>query len=243
MVTKKKLTQWYLRITDYADRLLDDMSLLEGQWPDKVLHMQRNWIGRSTGAEVQFAIEGRDEPVTVYTTRPDTLFGATFFVVAADSDLAAELAAGTAAEAEFAEYLVAHEAASPTSTGWPRDRPKTGVFLHRYAINPVNDERLPIYASDYVLADYGTGAIMAVPAHDQRDLDFARAFDLPVRVVVDGRHRPAGDRRGDRRRRRARQLRSAGRPGQGRGDRPDDRVARPSRAAGRPRSTTACATG
>ncbi len=182
-VTKKKLTQWYLKITDYADRLLDDMSLLEGQWPDKVLQMQRNWIGRSTGAEVQFAIEGRDEPVTVYTTRPDTLFGATFFVVAADSDLAAELAAGTEAEAEFAEYLVATKRETDIDR-MASDRPKTGVFLNRYAINPVNDERLPIYAADYVLADYGTGAIMAVPAHDQRDLDFARAFDLPVRVVV-----------------------------------------------------------
>ncbi len=182
-VTKKKLTQWYLKITDYADRLLDDMSLLEGQWPDKVLQMQRNWIGRSTGAEVQFAIEGRDEPVTVYTTRPDTLFGATFFVVAADSDLAAELAQGTGAEAEFATYL----AATKQETDIDRlasDRPKTGVFLNRHAINPVNGERLPIYASDYVLADYGTGAIMAVPAHDQRDLDFARTFHLPVRVVV-----------------------------------------------------------
>ena len=182
-VTKKKLTQWYLKITDYADRLLDDMSLLEGQWPDKVLHMQRNWIGRSTGAEVQFAIEGRDEPVTVYTTRPDTLFGATFFVVAADSDLAAELAAGTEAEAEFADYLVATKRETDIDR-MASDRPKTGVFLNRYAINPVNDERLPIYAADYVLADYGTGAIMAVPAHDQRDLDFARTFDLPVRVVV-----------------------------------------------------------
>jgi leucyl-tRNA synthetase len=182
-VTKKKLTQWYLKITDYADRLLDDMSLLEGQWPDKVLHMQRNWIGRSTGAEVQFAIEGREEPVTVYTTRPDTLFGATFFVVAADSDLAAELATGTEAEAEFADYVVATKRETDIDR-MASDRPKTGVFLNHYAINPVNDERLPIYAADYVLADYGTGAIMAVPAHDQRDLDFARTFNLPVRVVV-----------------------------------------------------------
>ncbi|HYN57087.1 MAG TPA: leucine--tRNA ligase [Motilibacterales bacterium] len=190
VVTKKKLTQWYLRITDYADRLLDDMSLLEGQWPDKVLRMQRNWIGRSTGAEVRFAIEGRDEPVTVYTTRPDTLFGATFFVVAADSDLASELAAGTAAEAEFAEYLDATTRETDIDR-MASDRPKTGVFLNRYAINPVDDERLPIYASDYVLADYGTGAIMAVPAHDQRDLDFARRFNLPVRVVVESDTDPA----------------------------------------------------
>ncbi len=183
-VTKKRLTQWYLRITDYADRLLDDMEQLEGRWTDRVLQMQRNWIGRSTGAEVQFAIEGRDEPITVYTTRPDTLFGATFFVVAADSELAAELAAGSPAQADFETYL-AEVKRSTDIDRLATDRPKTGVFLHRHAINPVNGERLPIYASDYVLSDYGTGAIMAVPAHDQRDLDFARTFDLPVRVVVE----------------------------------------------------------
>ena len=189
-VTKKKLTQWYLRITDYADRLLDDMSQLEDKWPDKVLHMQRNWIGRSRGAEVQFEIEGRDEPVTVFTTRPDTLFGATFFVVAADSDLAAELAAGTAAEAEFTAYLDEVKKTSEMDR-LDSSRAKTGVFLQRYAVNPVNGERIPVWASDYVLADYGTGAIMAVPAHDQRDLDFARAFGLDVRVVVDAGEDPA----------------------------------------------------
>ncbi len=182
-VTKRKLTQWYLRITDYADRLLDDMAELADTWPEKVLLMQRNWIGRSTGAEVEFVIEGRAEPVTVYTTRPDTLFGATFFVVAADSELAAELAAGTPAEAEFVDYLNSVKSASEIER-LASDRPKTGVFLHRYAVNPVNGERIPVYASDYVLSDYGTGAIMAVPAHDQRDLDFANAFDLPVQVVV-----------------------------------------------------------
>ena len=185
-VTKKKLTQWYFRITDYADRLLDDMTELEGQWPDKVLTMQRNWIGRSTGAEVNFVVEGRDEPITVYTTRPDTLFGATFFVVAADSDLAAELASEASPEvqAAFDAYLEEVKATADIDR-LATDRPKTGVFLNRFAINPVNDERLPIYAAEYVLSDYGTGAIMAVPAHDQRDLDFARAFDLPVRVVVE----------------------------------------------------------
>ncbi len=183
-VTKKKLTQWYFKITDYADRLLDDMSQLEGNWPDKVLTMQRNWIGRSTGANVLFQIEGREEPVTIYTTRPDTLYGATFFVVAADSELAAELAKGTAVEKQFAEYLEKIKAASDIDR-LATDRPKSGVFLERYAINPVNGEKLPIWASDYVLADYGTGAIMAVPAHDQRDLDFARAMNLPVRVVVE----------------------------------------------------------
>ena len=182
-VTKKKLNQWYFKITDYADRLLDDMKDLEGKWPDKVLTMQRNWIGRSQGANVKFVIEGRTEPVTIYTTRPDTLYGATFMVVAVDSELAAELASGTPAESEFKTYLESVKAASDIDR-LATDRPKSGVFLQRYAINPVNGEKLPIWASDYVLADYGTGAIMAVPAHDQRDLDFARAMKLPVRVVV-----------------------------------------------------------
>ena len=183
-VTKKKLNQWYFKITDYADRLLDDMAQLEGQWPDKVLTMQRNWIGRSQGANVTFAIEGRTEPVTIYTTRPDTLFGATFMVVAADSALATELAAGGPVEKEFNDYLDTIKAASDIDR-LATDRPKSGVDLKRFAINPVNGEKLPIWASDYVLADYGTGAIMAVPAHDQRDLDFARAMKLPVRVVVE----------------------------------------------------------
>jgi leucyl-tRNA synthetase len=183
-VTKKKLNQWYFKITDYADRLLDDMAELEGKWPEKVLLMQRNWIGRSQGANVNFVIEGRTEPVTIYTTRPDTLYGATFMVVAADSALAAELAAGTPVEAEFTSYLEKIKAASDIDR-LATDRPKSGVDLKRFAINPVNGEKLPIWASDYVLADYGTGAIMAVPAHDQRDLDFARAMKLPVRVVVE----------------------------------------------------------
>jgi leucyl-tRNA synthetase len=146
--------------------------------------MQRNWIGRSQGANVQFVIEGRTEPVTIYTTRPDTLYGATFMVVAADSALAGELTAGTAVESEFKSYLEKIKAASDIDR-LATDRPKSGVDLRRFAINPVNGEKLPIWASDYVLADYGTGAIMAVPAHDQRDLDFARAMKLPVRVVVE----------------------------------------------------------
>jgi leucyl-tRNA synthetase len=183
-VTKKKLNQWYFKITDYADRLLDDMAQLEGKWPEKVLMMQRNWIGRSTGANVSFVIEGRTAPVTIYTTRPDTLYGATFMVVAADSELAAELVVGTGIESEFNAYLEKIKADSDIDR-LATDRPKSGVFLNRYAINPVNGAKLPIWASDYVLADYGTGAIMAVPAHDQRDLDFAKAFKLPVVVVVE----------------------------------------------------------
>ncbi|WP_022890153.1 leucine--tRNA ligase [Agromyces italicus] len=186
VVTKKALTQWYFRVTDYADRLLDDLNQLEGTWPSKVVSMQRNWIGRSAGADVEFEIEGREGRVPVFTTRPDTLYGATFMVVAVDSDLAAELAGGASAEVRmhFQDYLDSVRAETDIER-LATDRPKTGVFLERYAINPLNGERLPIWASDYVLADYGHGAIMAVPAHDQRDLDFARAFNLPVRVVVD----------------------------------------------------------
>ena len=183
-VTKKKLNQWYFKITDYAERLLDDMKALEGKWPEKVLTMQRNWIGKSVGAEVTFEIEGRAKPITIYTTRPDTLYGATFMVVAVDSELARELAIGGKVESEFKTYFDSVKAASDIDR-LATDRPKSGIFLERFATNPVNGERIPIWASDYVLADYGTGAIMAVPAHDQRDLDFARAMKLPVRTVVE----------------------------------------------------------
>jgi leucyl-tRNA synthetase, eubacterial and mitochondrial family len=181
-VIRRELTQWYFKITDYADRLLDDMAQLEGGWPERVLTMQRNWIGRSTGADVRFSIEGRDEPVTVYTTRPDTLYGATFFVVAADAALAEEIVAD-----DHRDALMAYRAEVAKLSDIERlstEKEKTGVFLGTYAINPVNGERIPVWAADYVLSDYGHGAIMAVPAHDQRDLDFARKFGLPVKVVV-----------------------------------------------------------
>jgi leucyl-tRNA synthetase len=181
-VVRRVLTQWYFKITEYADRLLGDAAALEGSWPDRVLTMQRNWIGRSTGAEVDFVVEGRDEPVTVYTTRPDTLYGATFMVVAADSALAAELCSD-GHRAEFDAY-VAQVRKLTDIERQETDREKTGVFLGVYAVNPVNGERIPMWAADYVLPDYGTGAIMAVPGHDQRDLDFALKFGLPVRVVV-----------------------------------------------------------
>jgi len=182
-VIRRVLTQWYFKITEYADRLLADMEPLEGKWPERVLLMQRNWIGRSEGAEVSFEIEDRTEPVTVFTTRPDTLYGATFFVVAADSPLAAELCAD-AQRAELDRY-VAEVRKLTDIERQSADRDKTGVFLGRHAINPVNGEPIPIWAADYVLPDYGTGAIMAVPAHDQRDLDFAHKFGLPVQVVLD----------------------------------------------------------
>ena len=177
-VTKRALTQWYFKITDYAQELLDDLDVLAPTWPDRVINAQRNWIGRSEGAHVDFVVEGRDEPLTVYTTRPDTLFGATFMVVAADAPLAVELVTDDQRAA-----LEAYREAVGRTTEIERqatDRPKTGVDLGVTALNPVTGTRIPVYAADYVLADYGTGAIMAVPGQDQRDWDFAAAFDLPV---------------------------------------------------------------
>jgi leucyl-tRNA synthetase len=182
-VTKRQLTQWYFRITAYAERLLEDMEALAGKWPDRVLTMQRNWIGRSVGAWVDFEIEGREEPVRVFTTRPDTLYGATFMVIAPDADLAGELVAETCRD-EFEAYLEKTKLATEIERQ-STEREKTGVFLGRYAINPVTGGKIPIWSADYVLAEYGTGAIMAVPAHDQRDLDFARKFGLPVQMVID----------------------------------------------------------
>ncbi|MGO1523663.1 MAG: leucine--tRNA ligase [Nesterenkonia sp.] len=191
-VTKRALNQWYFRITDYADRLLDDMEQLQGTWPDRVLAMQRNWIGRSTGASVSFAVEGDDdaEPISVFTTRPDTLYGVTFMVVAADADLAVQLVTETK-RADLENYREGLKTVSEIDRQ-SADRKRTGVFLGRYAVHPLTGEKLPIWASDYVLADYGTGAVMGVPAHDQRDLEFARAMDLNVNVVVDtGEEDPA----------------------------------------------------
>ena len=186
-MTKKSLNQWYFKITDYAQQLLDDMEQLEGKWPDRVLLMQRNWIGRSEGAEVRFEIEATEdqaaESFTVFTTRPDTLYGATFIVVAADAAFAEQIVAPEhkAALEQYREDIKALSDIDRQSS----DREKTGVFTGRYAINPLTGAKLPVWASDYVLADYGTGAIMAVPAHDQRDLEFALKFDLPIVKVLD----------------------------------------------------------
>ena len=177
-VTKRELTQWYFKVTEYAQRLLDDMEPLADTWPDRVIAMQRNWIGRSEGAHVHFPIEGRDEPVTVFTTRPDTLFGATFFVVAADAPLAHDLV--TEEQRPALEAYLEEVRKATDIERLATDRPKTGVFLGVHATTPVTGWQIPVYASDYVLADYGTGAIMAVPGQDQRDWEFARAFDLPI---------------------------------------------------------------
>ncbi len=182
-VVAKNLEQWFFRITEYADRLLDEMALLES-WPERVLTMQRNWIGRSTGAEVVFRVEGTDVELPVFTTRPDTLFGATFFVLAPEHQLVGDLIRSTDTERAVIDY-VGHAGATTAVERADTEREKTGVFTGRYARNPVNDELLPIWVSDYVLMEYGTGAIMGVPGHDARDFEFATRFGLEIRQVVE----------------------------------------------------------
>jgi leucyl-tRNA synthetase len=183
-VQQRRLEQWFFRITEYAERLLADFDLLES-WPEHVVTMQRNWIGRSEGAEVTFRCEQLDLDFPVFTTRPDTLFGATFFVLAPEHPELERLVAGTPAEAAVREYVddVARESVEDRGD---EGRPKTGVPLGRSVVNPVNGEQIPMFVADYVLMEYGTGAIMAVPGHDARDYEFARAFDLPVRRVIEG---------------------------------------------------------
>ena len=180
-VTKKNLRQWMLKITAYADRLLNDLDKLD--WPEKVKKMQSEWIGKSYGAEVDFQVDGRDEKITVYTTRPDTLYGATFMVLAPESDLVAQLTT-PAQKAEVDAYL--DRTKKRTERERIADRSVTGVFSGSYAINPFTGEAVPIWISDYVLAGYGTGAIMAVPAHDSRDYAFAKHFGLEIRPLVEG---------------------------------------------------------
>jgi leucyl-tRNA synthetase len=182
LVEPRRLEQWFFRITDYADRLLDDFSLLES-WPENVVTMQRNWIGRSEGAEAVFRCAEIDLDFTVFTTRPDTLFGATFFVLAPEHPDVEKLIEGTSNADEVREYVAAALRASATERG-EEARDKTGVRIERTVTNPVNGEEIPVFVADYVLMDYGTGAIMAVPAHDERDFEFARAFGLDVRRVV-----------------------------------------------------------
>jgi leucyl-tRNA synthetase len=183
-VVQRKLEQWFFKTTDYAERLLADFDLLES-WPEHVVTMQRNWIGRSEGAEVVFRCEGMDLDFPVFTTRPDTLFGATFFVLAPEHPELTRLVAGTPAEAEVREYVnrVGRESASERGA---EDREKTGVPLGRSVVNPVNGEEIPMFVADYVLMEYGTGAIMAVPGHDSRDYEFAQKFGLPIRRVIEG---------------------------------------------------------
>ena len=178
-VTKKNLRQWMLRITKYAERLLADLDKLD--WPEKVKKMQSDWIGKSYGAEVDFPVDGTDEKITVYTTRPDTLYGATFMVLSPEHPLAASLATNDTKEA-VEKYIF--DASMKSNVDRMQAKEKTGVFTGRYAINPLNKQKTPIWLSDYVLADYGTGAIMCVPAHDDRDFEFAKKFGLPIVQVI-----------------------------------------------------------
>ena len=178
-VTKKNLKQWMLKITAYADRLLEDLKTLD--WPEKVIKMQTEWIGRSYGAEIEFPIEGTDRKITVYTTRPDTLYGATFMVLAPEYEGASQLATPEH-QKEVDDYI--YQTSMKSSVDRLQDKEKTGVFTGSYAINPLNNEKVPIWLADYVLADYGTGAIMCVPAHDDRDFEFAKKFDLPIIQVI-----------------------------------------------------------
>ncbi len=178
-VTKKNLRQWMLKITAYADRLLEDLNKLD--WPEKVKKMQSDWIGKSYGAEIEFRVENSDKVIAVYTTRPDTLYGATFMVLAPEHEMAKDLATPET-QKEVEEYIF--KASMKSSVDRLQDKEKTGVFTGSYAINPINGEKVPIWLSDYVLADYGTGAIMCVPAHDDRDFEFAKKFNIPIIQVI-----------------------------------------------------------
>ena len=183
VVVKKDLEQWYFKTTAFAEELLNDLDKLDG-WPEKVKTMQKNWIGKSNGAELVFDIDGTDKTMTVYTTRPDTAYGVTFMVLAPESDLVKELVAGTEYEADVDAFV----AKMHTKTEIERtasDVEKEGMFIGKYVINPVNGKKIPVWIANYVLADYGTGAIMAVPAHDDRDRDFAEKFGLDIIPVID----------------------------------------------------------
>jgi leucyl-tRNA synthetase len=181
-VEKRDLAQWFFKITDYADRLLDDLDDLD-DWPDRVRTMQRNWIGRSQGARFVIQVDGMDESFQVFTTRPDTIFGMTFCVLAPEHPLVEPLIAGSENEAEAREYI--SRASRESEIDRLAEGEKTGVFTGRYALNPVNEQRVPVYIADYVLMGYGTGAIMAVPGQDQRDWDFAKKYGLDIVRTVD----------------------------------------------------------
>ena len=180
-VEEKNLEQWFFKITAYADKLLSDIDKLAG-WPDSVKIMQRNWIGKSEGTKISFKIDNSDKILEVFTTRPDTLFGVTYMTLAPENPMTLELSHGTPQHAAVKEYVARTKEAKKSSREISDE--KTGVFTGAYAINPANNERIPIWTSDYVLMEYGTGAVMAVPAHDQRDFDFAKKFNLPVKIVI-----------------------------------------------------------
>lgn len=181
-VAKKDLEQWFFKITDYAQKLLDDIEKLKG-WPDKVKTMQQNWIGRSEGVEVDFKVDGTDKSVRIYTTRPDTIYGVTYMVIAPEHPIVKELIKGTEQEEacnEFISKMLFLNEIDRTSN----DVEKEGIFTGRYVINPLNGDRVPLYLANYVLAEYGTGVVMAVPSHDQRDFEFSKKYNLPIKVVI-----------------------------------------------------------
>ena len=179
-VVRKKMKQWMLKITDYAEKLLEDLDQLD--WPENIKEMQKNWIGKSVGASIQFQIEGHNKKIEVFTTRADTLFGATYMVLAPEHELIAQISKN---HEEVQNYI---EQSSKKSDLERTDlnKNKTGIFTGAYALNPVNGEKIPIWIADYVLISYGTGAIMAVPAHDQRDYEFAKKYNLPIKPVLEG---------------------------------------------------------
>lgn len=185
IIEKKKLEQWFFKITDYAQRLLDDLELLPG-WPDKVKTMQKNWIGRSEGCEFSLSIENSTETLSVFTTRPDTVFGVTYMVLAPEHPLVEKISQNPSEVRAFVNKMKSLSDIARTSS----DAEKEGIFTGAYAINPMNSERIPIWIANYVLMDYGTGAIMAVPAHDERDFEFAKKYNIPIRVVIQGENSP-----------------------------------------------------
>ncbi|MGB4177504.1 MAG: leucine--tRNA ligase, partial [Halanaerobiales bacterium] len=181
-VEEKELEQWFFKITDYAERLLNDYQLLEN-WPEKVKLMQKNWIGRSEGLRIKFPVKGSDQALEVFTTRPDTIYGATYMVLAPEHPLVGELVKGTEKEEAVNDFIKEVKKEKEIERTSPESE-KKGIFTGAYAINPMTGEDIPIMIANYVLMGYGTGAIMAVPAHDQRDMDFALKYDLPIKVVI-----------------------------------------------------------
>jgi len=181
-VIQKEIPSWFIRITDYAEELLEDLEKLKGKWPNSVLAMQENWIGKSVGAEIKFPIENSTDYLIVFTTRPDTIFGATFMAIAPEHPLALELAKGTEYEEEVVAFVNKYLSMSTRERNIVDE--KEGVFSGRYAINPLTEERIPIYIANYILWGYGTGAIMAVPAHDERDYEFAKKYNIPIKAVI-----------------------------------------------------------
>ena len=182
-VVQKELYGWFLKITDYAEELLADLDKLAGKWPERVITMQRNWIGKSVGARVKFPVDGTDDTIEVFTTRPDTLYGATFICLAPEHALTKKLSSATPHEKAVDDFLKS-VSQQDTLARTSDDAEKLGVFTGRYAINPLNGEKIPVWAANFILVEYGTGAIMSVPAHDTRDFDFARKYKLPIRKVI-----------------------------------------------------------